>query len=118
MGRARPTCTPWLADDLRSGHRLHELAGRLRQVLRCAYLALILHDAATETMRLHVLESADPAQHSGVEAYTVAESSAGLVWQTRRPLVTSNADELTRWTCHTGDMGRLGVQSICVSRPQ
>ena len=35
----------------------HELAGRLHQVVRFDYLALMLHDAVGNTLRLHVLES-------------------------------------------------------------
>ena len=38
----------------------HELAGRLQQVVRFDYLALVLHEAATNTMRLHVLETTEP----------------------------------------------------------
>ena len=38
----------------------HELAGRLHQVVRFDYLALVLHEAATNTMRLHVLETSEP----------------------------------------------------------
>jgi hypothetical protein len=34
----------------------HDLAGRLRQVVSFDYLTLVLHDAATNTMRMHVLE--------------------------------------------------------------
>src|SRR3954447_18373834 len=32
----------------------HDMAGRLRQVVGFDYLALVLHDAATGAMRLHV----------------------------------------------------------------
>ena len=38
----------------------HDLAGRLHQVVRFDYLSLVLHEAATNTMRLHVLETAEP----------------------------------------------------------
>ena len=38
----------------------HELAGRLRQTVRFDYLSLVLHEAATNTMRLHVLETSEP----------------------------------------------------------
>ncbi len=34
----------------------HELAGRLHQVLRFDYLGLVLHEAASQTMRLHIIE--------------------------------------------------------------
>ena len=38
----------------------HDLAGRLQQVVRFDYLTLVLHEAATNTMRLHVLEPPEP----------------------------------------------------------
>jgi hypothetical protein len=38
----------------------HNLCDRLAQVLRFDYLSLALHDAATNTMRLHVLEISEP----------------------------------------------------------
>ena len=91
----------------------HELADRLRQVLPCDYLALILHDAASDTMRLHVLETADLTAVLNAEPFPVSESSAGWVWQTQRPLIASNGDELRRWRCHTARMQALGVQSFC-----
>src|ERR1700751_857654 len=39
----------------------HELAGRLHQVVRFDYLALLLHEAADNTLRLHVLEPPGPS---------------------------------------------------------
>ena len=41
----------------------HELAGRLHQVVQFDGLALVLHEAATNTMRLHVLEASEPIPH-------------------------------------------------------
>jgi hypothetical protein len=38
----------------------HELAGRLHPVVRFDYLCLVLHEAASNTMRLHVLEASEP----------------------------------------------------------
>jgi len=38
----------------------HELADRLHQVVRFDYLAVLVHEAATNTMRLHVLEALEP----------------------------------------------------------
>jgi hypothetical protein len=38
----------------------HELAGGLHQVARFNYLALLLHEAARNTLRLHVLEACEP----------------------------------------------------------
>ena len=38
----------------------HELGGRLQPVVRFDYLVLRLHDPASDTMLLHVLETAEP----------------------------------------------------------
>jgi hypothetical protein len=35
----------------------HDLAGRLHQVVRFDYLGLLMHDAASDTMRLHVVRA-------------------------------------------------------------
>jgi formate hydrogenlyase transcriptional activator len=73
----------------------HDLAGRLRQVVRFDYLTLVLHEAATNTMRMHVLEPAEPTEPAIV--LPPEDDPAGLVWQTQQPLVTSRVAELGRW---------------------
>ena len=64
-GQASATGEPYRAllavSEAIASHRdlpalFHELAGRLHQVVRFDSLALVLHEAATNTMRLHVLE--------------------------------------------------------------
>jgi hypothetical protein len=41
----------------------HELAGRLHQVVRFDYLGLALHEATSNTLRVHLLEgTASPAE--------------------------------------------------------
>src|ERR1700719_943257 len=42
------------------GTLFHDLAGRLHLVVRFDYLACTLHDATSNTMRLHVLETTEP----------------------------------------------------------
>src|SRR3954447_599828 len=75
----------------------HDLAGRLHQVVRFDYLLLVLHDEARDTMRLHVLETAEPTStHAGLLT-PVHESPAGLVWQTQQPLHIPNLEEESRW---------------------
>ena len=41
----------------------HELAGRLHHVVHFDYLGLVLHEAASHTMRLHILEASEPTPH-------------------------------------------------------
>jgi formate hydrogenlyase transcriptional activator len=92
----------------------HELAGRLHQVVHFDYLVLLLHDAASNTMRLHMLEGSEPTPLPPAQAFPVEDAPAGLVWQTQQPLVTSNVDELRRWPGFLEKRGQpLGVQSAC-----
>src|SRR5205823_12832845 len=62
----------------------HELAGRLHPVVRFDYLALFLHQAEGNTLRLHVLEPSDPTLLSSNMPMPVGEMPAGLVWQTQQ----------------------------------
>ena len=91
----------------------HELAGRLHQVVRFDYLALVLHEAATNTMRLHVLETSEPIPHQPVLVLPVEDDPAGLVWQTQQPLITSSVAELRRWPRLLERVQPYGVQSYC-----
>jgi formate hydrogenlyase transcriptional activator len=95
------------------GTLLHELGGRLRQVARFDFLSLVLHDAASNTMRLHVLETAEAVPPGTVIVLSPAEDPAGLVWQTQQPLVTSHAEDLGRWPRLLERAQPYGVQSYC-----
>jgi formate hydrogenlyase transcriptional activator len=89
----------------------HELAGRLHQVARFDYLTLVLHDAATNTMRRHVLEPPEPT--GPVMNLPREEDPAGLVWQTQQSLITSSVVELKRWPLLLERVQSYGVQSCC-----
>jgi formate hydrogenlyase transcriptional activator len=91
----------------------HELAGRLRQVVRFDYLALVLHEAATNTMRLHVLETVEPVPPGTVIVLPPEEDPAGLVWQTQQALITSRVEELRRWPRLLERVQPYAVQSYC-----
>src|SRR5436190_23524911 len=68
----------------------HDLAGRLHLVVRFDYLACSLHDATSNTMRLHVLETTEPLPVPGPRPSSVEDDPAGIVWQTQQPLIVSN----------------------------
>src|SRR6202035_5339795 len=68
----------------------HDLAGRLHLVVRFDYLASVLHDATNKTMRLHVLETAEPIRGSIPGPFMVDDDPAGIVWQTQQVLIISN----------------------------
>src|SRR6266571_1738634 len=75
----------------------HDLAGRLHQVVRFDYLLLVLHDDASDTMRLHVLETSEPTSTQAGMLTPGHESPSGFVWQTQQPLIIPNAEEESRW---------------------
>jgi formate hydrogenlyase transcriptional activator len=91
----------------------HELAGRLRQVANFDYLSLVLHEAASNTMRLHVAESPGPAPPTPVIVIPLEEDPAGLVWQTQRPLIIASVSELRRWPRLLERLQPYGIQSLC-----
>ena len=82
-------------------------------MVRFDYLALVLHEAATNTMRLHVLETSEPTPHPPVIVLPVEDDPAGLVWQTQQPLITSSVAELRRWPRFLERVQPYGVQSFC-----
>src|SRR5437868_11801625 len=65
----------------------HDLAGRLHLVVRFDYLVLLLHDATSNTIRLHVLETTEPIPGAAPSPMSVEEDPAGIVFQTQHPLI-------------------------------
>jgi len=61
------------------------------------FLALVLHDAATESMRMHILETVEAVPAGTTVILPTDEDPAGVVWQTQQPLIISCSDELARW---------------------
>jgi formate hydrogenlyase transcriptional activator len=75
----------------------HELAGRIRHLVRFDGLSLVLHEAASNTMRIHVLETSETIPRQPVLVFPVEDDPAGWVWQAQQPLITSTMTELQRW---------------------
>ena len=90
-----------------------EIAGRLHQVVQFDALSLVLHDAATNTMRLHVLETSEPILDPLVIVLSVEDDPAGLVWQTQQPLISSTVTELRCWPRFLERVQPFGVESYC-----
>ena len=91
----------------------HELADQLRRVAPFDYLSLVLHEAASNTMRLHLLETPESVPIGTVIVLDPEEDPAGLVWQSQQPLITLNVDELRRWPRLLERVQPHGVQSFC-----
>jgi len=88
---------------------LHDLAGRLHQVVCFDYLTVVLHDAPTGTMRMHVVDPPEPVEI----VLPPDDDPAGLVWQTQRPLCASCITELRRWPRLLEILEPHGIQSCC-----
>jgi formate hydrogenlyase transcriptional activator len=92
----------------------HDLAGRLHRVVRFDIVNLTLHNAAQNTMRLHLLETDDPEGVAvGLES-PIEESMSGWVWQNQRPLVIPDLDVETRYPRLTKMIRERGIRSICL----
>jgi formate hydrogenlyase transcriptional activator len=91
----------------------HELADQLRRVARFDYLSLVLHEAASNTMRLHLLETPESIPIGTEIVLDPEEDPAGLVWQNQQPLITLNVAELRRWPRLLERVQPHGVQSFC-----
>jgi formate hydrogenlyase transcriptional activator len=79
------------------GSLMHDLAARLHMVVRFDYLALILHDAASNAMRPLLLEPPDPNVPDGFPLLPVEETPAGAVLRTQKPLIISDQSDLAAW---------------------
>src|ERR1700730_7510743 len=95
------------------GSLVHDLAGRLHLVVRFDYLACVLHDATSNTMRLHVLETTEPIPAQAPPPISVEEAPAGTVLQTQHPLIVSNVAEESRWPQFPERAKPFGVNSVC-----
>ncbi len=90
-----------------------ELADRLHQVARFDFLSLVLHDAASNTMRLHLLETAEAVPRGVVLVLPPEEDPAGVVWRTQQPLITSRLADLGRWPRLLERVRPYGARSNC-----
>ena len=75
-----------------------DLSSRLGSILRFDFLNLVLHDPATNTMRLHILESASgPPLETPHLQLAPEESPSGWVFLHQEPLVIADIQLETRW---------------------
>src|ERR1700694_2678753 len=91
----------------------HALASRLHLVVRFDYLACSLHDATSNTMRLHVLETTEPIPAQAPRIFPIEEDPAGTVLQTQHSLIVSNVAEESRWPQFPERAQPFGVNSVC-----
>jgi formate hydrogenlyase transcriptional activator len=90
-----------------------ELAGRLHQLVSFDYVVVVLHEAATNSMRLHVGVASEPGPLTPAIVLPIQDDPAGLVWQTQQPLIISSTEELRRWPKLLERVQPYGIQCLC-----
>ena len=93
----------------------HELADRLAQVVRFEVLTLALYDPATKIMRRQVSEGTDQHPFPLVSEinFDPADDPACFVWETQRPYIAANMDQLKRWPKYLEFVLRYGAECFC-----
>ena len=91
----------------------HELAARLHRVVEFDFLTLILHDAARNVMRLHILEADDARNIRAGTEFGMGETPSSLVWETQQPFIFDDADAEVRFPALFQVFRENGVKSAC-----
>ncbi len=91
-----------------------DLAKRLPHVVPFDYINVVLHEAASDSMRLWLLMTSQPSTIKPGLQLSVEESPGGLVWKTQQPLIVNDIAREHRFTKLTALLQENGVQSFCV----
>src|SRR5215471_2019115 len=92
----------------------HDLAVRLHSVIEFDFLSLVLHDAAKNVMRLHILETHLSSKKTAGAESTVEGNPAGWVWQTQQPFIVSDTETETRFPDFLPRYREHGVRSLTI----
>ena len=91
----------------------HDLASRLHYLFDFRNLGVVLYDESRHVLRLHILESSEPALNAIPEELPIEGSISGWVWENQRPFVTADIQQETAFS--TVKMARdFGVRSVCI----
>ncbi len=91
----------------------HDLAGRLHHLFDFRDLGVVLHDESRNVLRLHILESSEPAIRALSSELPIEGSISGWVWQNQHPFVTADIQQETRFI--TARIARdYPIRSVCV----
>jgi formate hydrogenlyase transcriptional activator len=92
----------------------HDLAERLHSVVDFDFLTLVLHDAARNVMRLHILETRLPTPVKTGSETPMEGHPSGWVWQTQQPFVVSDTEEDRRFPDFLQRLKEVGVRSLAM----
>jgi len=91
----------------------HDIAGHLHNLFDFHNLSLLLHHGSEQVLRLHVLETSEPAMRQLPTEIPVDGSAVGWVWQNQQPFVTGNVEYETRFPA-IKILRDFPVKSLCI----
>ncbi len=76
----------------------NSLAGTLRHAVSFDFLALVLHDAVHDRLRLHAINANRPYKEKEIVISTDGDHAGAWVWREQKPLVLSPLAPGTQWS--------------------
>jgi formate hydrogenlyase transcriptional activator len=92
----------------------HDLAVRLHAVLDFDFVTLVLHDAAKNVMRLHILETNIPVEKATGSEVPIKDTPSGWVWENQQPYVIGDLEQETRFPDFMQRMRTYNVRSMAI----
>jgi formate hydrogenlyase transcriptional activator len=91
----------------------HELAAHLHKLFDFQNLTVMLHDARRNVMRIHTLDTTEPAMLAMPTEFPVEGSIVGWVWRNQQPFVTGDVQQETGFVTTT-IARQFPVRSVCI----
>src|SRR5215469_1384313 len=92
----------------------HDLAERLHRVIEFDFLTLVLHNAKTNGMRLHILEAQEIHEDVTGAEYSIEATPSGLVWETQQPFVLADTADDGGYPEFFTRLREYGVRSLVI----
>jgi formate hydrogenlyase transcriptional activator len=90
-----------------------DLAVRLHLIFDFEAISVMLHDESQNVMRLHILETSEPAFQQAPLELPTDGSITGWVWRNQQPVVVSDVSEETRFPIAQVLRGKFPTKSFC-----
>jgi len=92
----------------------HAVSQRLHSVLQFDFLALILHDAIRNTMRLHILEMNEPGDNETTKEMAIENTPSGWVWENQQTFVSLDVSKDVRYPEFMQRVQEAGVHTLAI----
>jgi len=92
---------------------IRDLTPRLSPLIRFQYLALVLHDAEQNVMRLHTLEGQTPRDVQTGMAFPMEDSPSAWVLQHQKPFIVEDVERESQFARQSKLLQSHGVRSLC-----